>query len=65
MPLYKYLCAKCGHAMEKLEKSDAEARHVCEKCGSRRVERALPSFSVGSGSEASRGSCPTGTCPLS
>ena len=65
MPLYKYLCAKCGHVMEKLERANTAQRHVCEKCGSHRVKKALPTFSVGSGSGTSGDSCPTGTCPLS
>jgi putative FmdB family regulatory protein len=63
MPLYKYRCAKCGHVMEVLEKVDAIGRHVCEKCGSRYMERLMATFSVGP--RSSGGSCPTGTCSLS
>jgi putative FmdB family regulatory protein len=65
MPLYKYKCVKCGHIIEMLEKCDSAGRHTCEKCGSRRLEKMMPTFSVRSGPGTSGGSCPTGTCSLS
>ncbi len=65
MPLYKYRCAKCGHVVERIEKANASGRPTCEKCGSRRMEKMMPTFSVGSAAGVSGSSCPTGTCPLS
>jgi putative FmdB family regulatory protein len=65
MPLYQYQCLKCGHIMEKLEKAGTPSRPSCEKCGSRRMEKMMPSFSVGAMSKASGIACPTGTCSLS
>jgi len=64
MPLYEYCCKKCGHVTEVLEKASADGRHICEKCGGRRMEKLMSAFGVGAGVKSS-GSCPTGTCPLS
>ena len=61
MPLYRYECAQCGHVMEMLEKSNATGPHVCEKCGSHRMEKTMPTFSVGAASGVSGSCCPTGT----
>lgn len=65
MPLYEYRCGKCGHITEVLERADSSARHACERCGSRRMEKLISTFGVGPSGEQSGGSCPTGTCPLS
>ena len=65
MPLYEYRCRKCGHVMEVLEKVNANSRHTCEKCHSRRMEKMMSAFGVGSTTRSSGGSCPTGTCSLS
>ncbi|MBN1851244.1 MAG: zinc ribbon domain-containing protein [Pirellulales bacterium] len=65
MPLFEYRCQDCGHVTEFLEKADTKAEHPCEECGSKKTERILSAFAVGSsGSSRSGGtSCPTGTCP--
>jgi len=65
MPLYEYRCGKCGHLTEVLEKADADDRHTCENCGSRRTKKLMSRFGVGAGANSSGDSCPTGTCPLS
>ena len=65
MPLYEYCCEKCGHLTEVLERADAKGPHTCEKCGSRRMEKAVSAFGVAVSEGSSGTSCPTGTCPLS
>ena len=59
-------CKKCGHVTEFLEKLGADGAHVCEKCGSKSMQKELSAFAVASGAASGSGSlsCPTGTCPL-
>ena len=68
MPIYTYRCKDCGSVSDFLVGVVADKEKLqCKKCGSKKVERALTSFSVGSsnGSSGSSASiCPTGTCPL-
>ena len=33
VPLYEYLCPKCGRRFEKIEKSNASTRKKCPQCG--------------------------------
>lgn len=33
VPLYEYLCSKCGNRFEKIENSNASTRKKCPKCG--------------------------------
>ena len=69
MPIYTYICKKCGERFDLLMGVTSEKAELkCSKCGSRKIERAFESFSVGSseGKSSSSGpSCPTGTCPTS
>jgi putative FmdB family regulatory protein len=66
MPIFEYRCNKCGHKTEFLEKSGSKVKHVCEKCGSDKLQRLFSTFSTGSSSKSvGTDSCPTGTCPLS
>jgi putative FmdB family regulatory protein len=57
MPLYEYLCKKCGHQFELLRKlsagDDEEAK--CPKCRSKSVERLVSSFSAGKCQASRRG----------
>lgn len=42
MPIYEYICLKCGHKFESrrsLNDSDSEVQ--CPKCGEKRVRRAF------------------------
>jgi len=71
MPLYEYQCKKCNHNFEFLAKNSEEKPEKCPKCGSKRTEKQLSTFSAavhggGSsiGSSCSTGTCPTGTCPF-
>jgi len=64
MPIFEYKCQKCGHKTDFLEKSSGKGKHICEKCGSSKMQKLFSGFSVGQ-SDKSSSSCPTGTCPLS
>ena len=47
MPIYEYLCIKCGHQFEELVMSDEEEKEVkCPECGSKKRERVFSSFSM-------------------
>lgn len=35
VPLYEYLCAKCGHRFEKIENHNASTTKKCPKCGAK------------------------------
>ena len=35
MPIYEYLCQKCGHKFEVLTTMDKRDEAVCEKCGAK------------------------------
>ena len=67
MPIYTYVCEKCGEKFDLLVGVTSEKVELkCEKCGSKKIERLLGQFSVGSSGGkigSSGGSCPTGTCP--
>ncbi len=69
MPIYSYVCKKCGKTFDLLEGMTAhKAEKKCPQCGSKNIERTLAAFSVGAGGGGSDfpmgGSCPTGTCGL-
>jgi putative FmdB family regulatory protein len=69
MPIFEYQCKNCGHHMDILIRSRAQAKQnvLCEKCGSEATEKIIANFSVGqSKSPASTcpTCCPTGTCGL-
>jgi len=65
MPIFEYRCKKCGHVTSFLEKAGSGKSHVCEKCGSKSVEKMLSTFAAKAGkSSTGDSSCPTGTCPL-
>ncbi len=68
MPLYEYECTKCGHRFEHLAKNSSEKPDCCPKCGAKKPERRLSSFSASTGSggtgSGDAGSCTTGTCPF-
>ncbi len=64
MPLYEYVCKKCGAEFEELTRSSNSGEAVaCRACGSRSVTRLLSAFAV----HASAGSSapepgPCGAC---
>lgn len=74
MPLFEYVCKKCGHAFEALIFGKQKA--VCPKCQSQQLERQLSTFSAAVASPASAalpcasgacssGACSSGHCPYS
>jgi putative FmdB family regulatory protein len=71
MPIFEYKCEKCEAKFEKLI-SSTNTKVVCEKCGSKKVEKQLSSFSakVNEGGSNScsvsdcASCCPSGTCGL-
>ena len=42
MPLYEYLCAKCGKRFEKIEKLSAPHKQKCPHCGGRAERQLAP-----------------------
>lgn len=55
MPIYEYVCDKCGEKFEMLQKSCADQSGACPTCGAEEVKKQLSSFSSGSTSCASSG----------
>ena len=39
MPIYEYVCKKCGHQQEVLHKVDEKPRLACEECGAKPLSR--------------------------
>ena len=67
MPLYSYVCEKCGEKFDLLVGVTREAPELkCKKCGSKKIKKTFSTFSMGEskGKTGSSGSsCPTGICP--
>jgi putative FmdB family regulatory protein len=59
MPIFEYLCTKCGHHFEKLLKYDTSHAIQCPACGSGDVKKELSTFSSSAGS-ASSAACYSG-----
>lgn len=46
MPLYEYVCYKCGNSFESLRRmTDDDKELRCPACGSEKIERVLSTFS--------------------
>ena len=61
MPIYEYLCRKCGKIFEKIQKINEKGNHLaCPSCGGKKSEKILSSFSSSKGSESSSSCGPTG-----
>ena len=39
MPIYEYVCKKCGHQQEALHKVDEKPRLACEECGAKPLSK--------------------------
>lgn len=49
MPTYEYICKNCGHQFEQvrsIREHDEKPKPPCPKCGSKKVEQAISSFSA-------------------
>jgi putative FmdB family regulatory protein len=58
MPVYEYICEKCGSTTEAIRRmSDADAVIACEKCGSKKTKRAHSLCAVG-GTSSGSGTAP-------
>lgn len=58
MPLFEYVCGKCGHRFEELVSLGEDvANPKCPQCGATKTERALSSFSTGSSGGGGGGGC--------
>ncbi len=67
MPMYEYVCAKCGKDFEvRLSMAESEtSKPACPACGSRSAERQISAanFAMGGGSSSDAGpSCSGGSC---
>jgi putative FmdB family regulatory protein len=61
MPIYEYLCRKCGKIFEKIQKINEGGEHLtCPSCGGKKPEKVLSSFSSSKGSDSSSSCGPTG-----
>ena len=66
MPIYEYVCGKCGHAFEHLARSLKETAPVCPSCGAPRPRKSWSSFSARVVNPAAKAcdTCHTGaSCP--
>ena len=67
MPIYEYVCDRCGHEFEKLVFNSSE-KIGCPKCKARKVSRKMSAFAFSSGGKfkstasSSCGSCSSGSC---
>jgi putative FmdB family regulatory protein len=71
MPIYEYICDKCGKAFEVLVAS-AASKSDCPECGSKELSRQFSTFAAhGGGGDACRNAdacpmsqsgCPSGGC---
>lgn len=57
MPIYEYVCEKCGNRFEKLQKSAACEDASCPGCGAADAKKQLSSFSS---ADSSSSSCHSG-----
>ena len=77
MPIYEYVCRKCGNAFEHLARTLSEPAPKCPQCGAARPAKQLSVFSASGGGQGMdlRESCPAaeacrseecsaGKCPM-
>ena len=64
MPIYEYLCKKCGARFEHLARNAKDAAAKCPKCGAAKPAKQLSTFSaaVSDGHDHDHGPCDTGAC---
>ena len=62
MPIYEYICSKCGHAFEKLVPS-SRTKPKCEKCGSAKLEKQFSTFAARAGASTAAACSSAAMCP--
>ncbi|MHC4917508.1 MAG: FmdB family zinc ribbon protein [Planctomycetota bacterium] len=69
MPIYEYVCPRCDHRFEELQRMGDAGSPPCEKCGCVRTERQFSTFAMGggggsggSGSGSSCSGCARSSC---
>lgn len=50
MPIYEFLCKKCGKQFEALVSIGGEKGVSCKICGNRDIQKLFSSFGIGGGS---------------
>ncbi|HEV2423811.1 MAG TPA: zinc ribbon domain-containing protein [Terriglobia bacterium] len=46
MPIFEYLCPRCGYSFEKLVLRRSDGRPECPQCGAKRVEQVFSAFAT-------------------
>ncbi len=62
MPLYDYRCQDCRNVTTVLEKYDSKDKNACPDCGSGKMEKLMPIFGIGKGSNPSSSSKGSSSC---
>jgi len=68
MPIYEFLCKKCGSRFEALVSLGGEKNVSCPACGNRTLEKLISSFGIGGSSSklktasSSCSSCTASSC---
>jgi putative FmdB family regulatory protein len=62
MPLFEYACRACGERFEALVRRADADRSACPKCGSKKTERQLSTFSAAAAAAAT--ACGSGSCGM-
>jgi putative FmdB family regulatory protein len=63
MPIYEFICRKCGRRFECLVPMGKEKDAVCPGCGAADGKKILSSFGIGGGASRFKGSSSScGTC---
>jgi putative FmdB family regulatory protein len=57
MPIFEYVCGKCGKVFEKLILGKSQEPLVCPDCGSKQVEQKFSTFSSSSAGTRSAPTC--------
>ncbi len=52
MPIYEYVCLRCEHEFEELQRMGETGAPPCEKCGCRKTQRQFSTFAMGGGSSS-------------
>ena len=62
MPIYEFLCKKCGERFETLVSVGGEKNVACTSCGGKDLEKLISAFGIGGGSsklKSSSNACST------